>query len=135
MKVATIYNYADPSTKEQFASKALAFLKKACKLAGTNPDLINEKASPIKRYPYFNPGGPAVVGDAYLHITKGDTVLEIVMGESGLYYRTKKGNQYGTNNFPCGFGRAVRADNYSEIEMSSVIKKFVWQGDLYPVDR
>lgn len=70
------------------------------------------------------------MGDAYLHITKGDTVLEIIMGEKGLYYRTKKGNQYGTNNFPCGFGRAVRADMYTEIKLSGVIMKFVQQGYL-----
>lgn len=125
MKVATIYTYADPTTKDLFASKAKAFLNKSCKLAGVLPDLLNEKASPVKRYPYFNPGGPAIVGDVHLNVTKGVATLEICMGENGLFYRTKEGNQYGNNTFPCGWGRAVKADKYGEIEMSAVIKKFI----------
>ncbi len=125
MKVATIYTYAHPSNKEVFASKARAFLKKSAKLAGILPDLINEKASPVKRYPYFNPGGPAVLGDVYFEVSKGELTLEIVMGDSGLYYRTKEGNQYGVNNFPCGFGLTVRASKYSELEMSEVFNRFM----------
>lgn len=133
MKIATIYTYADPSTKEMFATKAKAFFKKACKLAGVEPDLTNPKASPVKRYPTFNPGGPAVLGDVYCYLTKGDTTLEMIMGDSGFYYRTKKCNQYGNNNFPCGWGREKAADKYDEVSLSAVIKKFMWQGEFYPV--
>lgn len=125
MKVGTIYNYADPSTKEEFAKKALAFLKKSAKLAGVLPDLKNPKASPVKRYPYYNKGGEAVLGDAYLNITKEGTVLEIIMGDSGLFYRTKKENQYGNNNWPCGFGREMRASDYDEEKLAGVITRFM----------
>lgn len=124
MKISTLYTYAHPSTKEQFATKAMAFLKKACQSAGVQPDLLNEKASPVKRYPYFNRGGVAVLGEAYLHITRGETVLEVIMGESFLY-RTRVKNQYGNNNYPCGYENTSRAKDYTEDNLAQVIKKFM----------
>jgi hypothetical protein len=88
----------DTRQKEIFGRKVIQFLRKACKLAGVTPD---------KRYPYFNRGGPAVLGDAYLHITLPDNSrrLEFILGEkicfeTGAVYRTNSGkywNDYGRN--------------------------------------
>jgi hypothetical protein len=87
----------DTRNKEIFGKRALSFLRRACRLAGVKPD---------KGYPYFNRGGPAVLGDVYLNITLPDNSrrLEFIFGEklfqSGALYRTNSGrywNQYGRN--------------------------------------
>lgn len=126
MGIMSVYNYAELHSKQSFADHAMAFLKKACEMAGVKPDLINAKASPVKRYPYFNPGGHGVLGDVYCKVTRADgTTLEIVMGESGLYHRTvKNGNDYGPNLTPCGFGRRPSKD-FSEEDMGYVITQFL----------
>ena len=84
--------------KELFGKRAVQFLRTACKIAGIKPD---------KGYPYFNRGGPAVLGDVYLNITLPDNShrLEFIFGErlcfeTGALYRTNAGkfwNQYGQN--------------------------------------
>jgi hypothetical protein len=88
----------DTTNKERFGRRAVRFLRRACKLANIQPD---------KRYPYFNRGGPAVLGEVYLTITKSDqsSRIEFIFGEklcfeTGALYRTNAGkfwNNYGQN--------------------------------------
>jgi hypothetical protein len=88
----------DTTNKERFGRRAVLFLKRACKLANIKPD---------KRYPYFNRGGPAVLGEVYLTITKPNqsSRIEFIFGEkmsfeTGALYRTNSGkfwNNFGQN--------------------------------------
>jgi len=87
----------DTRNKELFGKRAISFLRRACKLAGVKPD---------KKYPYFNRGGNAVLGDVYLNITLPDNSsrLEFIFGDklfgTGALYRTNSGrywNCYGRN--------------------------------------
>jgi hypothetical protein len=87
----------DTKNKEIFGRKAVSFLRRACKLAGVQPD---------KKYPYHNKGGPAVLGEVYCNITLPDNSshLEFIFGEnlfgSVALYRTNTGkfwNQFGRN--------------------------------------
>jgi hypothetical protein len=88
----------DTTQKERFGRRVVLFLRRACKLANIQPD---------KRYPYFNRGGPAVLGEVYLTITKSDqsSRIEFIFGEkmgfeTGALYRTKCGkfwNHFGPN--------------------------------------
>jgi len=87
----------DTTQKEIFGRKAVSFLKRACNLAGVQPD---------KGYPHFNRGGPAVLGEVYCNITLPDqsSRLEFIFGEylfgTGAFYRTNSGmfwNNFGPN--------------------------------------
>lgn len=108
----------DTQNKEVFGKKAVAFLRRACKMAGVKAD---------NGYPRFSRGGPAVLGDVYLTITLPDqsSRLEFIFGEklwfeTGALYRTNSGkfwNQYGRNIW--------LNENTTEADVAQIIRTFV----------
>lgn len=108
----------DTTQKERFGRRSVLFLRRACKLANIKPD---------KKYPYFNRGGPAVLGDVYLNITKADqsSRLEFIFGEkmcfeTGALYRTNSGKFW--NNF----GQNIwLKEETTEEDIAKIIKTFM----------
>jgi hypothetical protein len=107
----------DTTRKERFGRRAVVFLRRACKLANIQPD---------KRYPYFNRGGPAVLGEVYLTITKPNQSrrIEFIFGEklfgTGALYRTNCGmfwNQYGNNIW--------LKEETTEADIAKIIREFM----------
>lgn len=111
--------YPDYEFKQRYGRKGVKFIKEACKLAGVTS---------IKKYPYHNKGGGAVMGEVYgkiQHPTK-NRVLEICLCEMAPYYRTNGEGGYGTNIFPCGMGiNTEKLEKFTEVELSEIIKKFI----------
>lgn len=125
MDIQSVYNYNHNYSKASFGKEGCAFINEAFRKAGVPPDLINKNASPVKRYPYHNKGGPAVVGEVYCNITREDGIkLEICMSEYGFYYRTNDRGLYGNNVYPCGFGTQPNKA-YTTDDLSDVIYQFV----------
>lgn len=125
MNIREVYNYNQPHSKGTFGTTGVAFFNEAFRMSLFKPDLINQHASPVKRYPYHNKGGPAVVGEVYCNITRDDGVkLEMCMSEYGFYYRTNDGGDYGANIYPGGSGTQPSKE-YNSDALADVIHRFM----------
>lgn len=123
VNVGGLASYPDLQVKSNFGRRGKKFMKDACKLAGI---------SPMQKYPSYNPGGIAVLGDVYCNIahpTK-ERRLEIILSEGGPFYRTnslKGGSDYGPNIWIGGFyNRDIRKlKGFTEDSMANIIREFI----------
>ncbi len=117
--------YPDEKVKANFGRRGKKFLADACRLAGV---------SPMPKYPSFNPGGMAGMGDVYCYIAHPDETknrrLEIFIGEMGAFYRTndlRGGSKFGPNIWidgPYNHNHTI-LKMFTEEYMVEVIRKFL----------
>jgi hypothetical protein len=87
----------------------------------------------VKGYPYHNIGGIAVFGEVYFYIDRPDGErLEIILAESGPYYRTNGPRGYGvninlghSNMLVMGRPSHKLLAEWTEEKMAQVIKNFM----------
>ncbi len=111
--------FPEDSFKNAFGRRGVKFCKEAAKVAN---------AAIAKRYPFYNKGGIAVLGEVYCNIAKPDSdwILEICLSESGPYYRTNNGKGgYSPNIWIGGYGIGRDLKDFTTESLAGVIRKFL----------
>jgi len=128
VNVGQLGGYPDPEIKNRFGLRGVKFCKDAANLAG---------GTFKKGYPYHNKGGIAVLGEVYAHIQHPSGILlEIVLAESGPYYRTN-GQIMANKELTYGYGPNIsmggkffndenlKLEAWTEEKLAEVIRKFL----------
>ncbi len=117
------FNSFDYFRKLAFGKRGVTFIKKACKLA--------KHPIPNSKDLHYNKAGMACLGEVWgkiRHPKNKEVMLEIIISDMGVVYRTRTGNAFGQNIWIGGFQYTLNMEVFEKFEaehFSKIIEKFV----------